>query len=58
MVGDHRSAELIKRMSPVAWRHINLSGNYEFQKKFDLIDLESLIFDLDVIPYAEYVSNY
>ena len=57
MVGDHRSAELIKRMSPVAWRHINLSGNYEFQKKFDLIDLESLIFDLDVMTKNSNMVN-
>ena len=33
LIGRHEEANIIKRVSPVAWRHINLYGRYEFHKR-------------------------
>ncbi len=33
MSGKDKEAEKIVKISPVAWRHINLRGNYIFSKK-------------------------
>lgn len=44
--GDEESCNLIKRLSPVAWQHINLVGRYEFYPKEKSIDLQQLIQDL------------
>jgi hypothetical protein len=35
--------KIITRLSPVAWRHINLYGNYEFSKALTLLDLQKII---------------
>lgn len=41
--------ELIKRLSPIAWRHINMNGRYEFLTILEIFDLNAtltnLIFD-------------
>ena len=29
----HEEASIIKKISPVAWRHINLYGKYEFHNR-------------------------
>lgn len=44
--GDEGSCDLIKRLSPVAWQHINLVGRYEFQAGEKNIDLQQPIQDL------------
>jgi hypothetical protein len=40
--GRFKEAEIIKRISPVAWQHINLRGRFEFQKQH-LFNIEELI---------------
>lgn len=32
-IDRHEEADIIKRLSPVAWRHINLYGRYEFRQR-------------------------
>ena len=41
--GDQKQLDLIKRLSPVAWRHINLIGKYEFCLNQQLINIQELI---------------
>jgi hypothetical protein len=40
--GDSASAEILKRVSPVAWQHINFYGRYQFDENFTPIDLDRL----------------
>ncbi len=40
--GDLASAEVLKRVSPVAWQHINFYGRYQFDEDFTPIDFEQL----------------
>ena len=44
--GEHDSVELIKMLSPVAWRHINLYGRYEFNRPNLPIDMTQIVDDL------------
>jgi len=44
--GEHDSVELIKMLSPVAWRHINLYGRYEFNRPNFPIDMTQIVDDL------------
>jgi TnpA family transposase len=41
-----KEAEIIKKMSPVAWRHINLRGYYDFYDKSD-VDINEIINIID-----------
>ena len=41
--GKNKDAELVKRLSPVAWRHINLFGRYEFGGELSMPDLDEII---------------
>ncbi len=41
--GDLASAEVLKRVSPVAWQHINFYGRYQFDEDFTPIDFEQLL---------------
>jgi hypothetical protein len=36
-------ADATKKVSPVAWQHINLQGRYEFQKQPDPLDVDMII---------------
>jgi len=47
--GDVHAANMIKRISPVAWQHINLLGRYEFTKKPEGINMNEIIHQLDHI---------
>ena len=40
--GKQTEADIIKRISPVAWRHVSLIGKFEFQKRQQL-NLEEII---------------
>ena len=40
--GDRTAAEVLKRVSPVAWQHINFYGRYQFVDDFTPIDLQRL----------------
>jgi len=39
----YEDVELIKRISPIAWRHINLYGRFEFKLKGMSINIDEII---------------
>jgi hypothetical protein len=41
--GNAHQSEFLRRVSPVAWQHINLHGRYEFNKPPQMIDVASLV---------------
>jgi Tn3 transposase DDE domain len=41
--GRTEEAEIIKRISPVAWRHVNLIGRFEFQKQQNQLNIDEII---------------
>lgn len=41
--GNSHQSELLRRVSPVAWQHINFHGRYEFNKSPKMIDVASLV---------------
>jgi TnpA family transposase len=43
---DKKICEKIKRLSPVAWRHINLVGKFEFLQNRKILDIQTLAEDL------------
>lgn len=47
-LGDTATVELIKRISPIAWIHINLLGNFEFSLDSPAIDIESMVEAVDL----------
>ena len=42
-IGDMQSADATKKVSPIAWQHINLQGRYEFQKAPDALNMDAII---------------
>jgi hypothetical protein len=48
--GDTRGAEATKKISPIAWQHINLQGRYEFQKQPDALNVDAIIRALIGLP--------
>ena len=44
------SAALLTQVSPVAWQHINLYGQYEFAKEPAPINLETIVAELAQRP--------
>lgn len=51
-----RDSDMLKRISPIAWQHINLYGRYEFNKKQESIDMSEIIQELiqsKVIPSVD-----
>ncbi len=41
--GKTEEATLIKRISPIAWRHVNFLGRFEFQRRRNEINVEEII---------------
>ena len=41
--GREKEAEWVQRLSPVAWRHINLFGRYEFYGDHLMLDVDEII---------------
>jgi TnpA family transposase len=41
-IGDLEAIEIIKRISPIAWQHINLFGKFEFMHIDSRVDLDAL----------------
>ena len=41
--GKQEEADLIKRISPIAWQNVNLLGRFEFQKQQKTIDIQEMI---------------
>lgn len=53
MERNEQDSDVLKRISPVAWQHINLYGRYEFNKNHESINMEAIIEELaqlNVIP--------
>jgi TnpA family transposase len=44
--GDSQGAEMVKQVSPVAWKHINLHGRYEFRRRTEHININDIIQEL------------
>jgi hypothetical protein len=40
-------ADIIKRISPIAWQNVNLLGRFEFQKQQKAINIEEMIKNLE-----------
>jgi TnpA family transposase len=51
--GDVKGTELLKRISPVAWKHINFCGRYEFSKMSEDIDIDAIIHQLAQVPVQQ-----
>ena len=47
--GNMKDVELIKKISPVAWNHINFLGNYQFRRKSP-INIQEMIDEIKNIP--------
>jgi hypothetical protein len=41
--GRKEEADLIKRISPIAWQNVNLLGRFEFQRPQNPIDIDEMI---------------
>lgn len=48
--GHHPELAFLKRISPVAWQHINFHGRYEFNKAPEVINLDAMIQILASLP--------
>ncbi|WP_404452705.1 Tn3 family transposase [Virgibacillus necropolis] len=43
---EGQDSDVLKRISPVAWQHINLYGHYEFNKSQESINIDAIIREL------------
>lgn len=41
--GDQAAIELMRRISPIAWQHINLFGTFEFSPNTSKLDIDTLV---------------
>ena len=42
-------ADMIKKVSPVAWRHVNLGGRFEFNSKIQVPNIDEIIVALEEV---------
>jgi len=49
-IGDVKGTAFLKKISPVAWQHINFCGRYEFSKMQEAIDMDAIIHQLAQVP--------
>lgn len=42
-----------KQVYPVAWQHINFYGRYEFNKRVEFINMETIIYELAELQVTE-----
>jgi hypothetical protein len=45
-LGDDEAVKQLKKVSPVAWQHINMHGRYEFKKNAGQFEIEDIIQEL------------
>ena len=43
MACDEQLANQIKRLSPVAWQHISLHGNFIFSTSEEVVDIKGIV---------------
>ena len=48
--GDVQGANVLKRVSPVAWQHINFFGRYEFCNGPETINMHEIVRELAQLP--------
>lgn len=46
--GNIEEAEIIKKISPIAWQHINLYGRYLFHQRSAMVNIEELVTSLKI----------
>jgi len=46
--GNAKALAMLKKISPVAWRHIHLNGHYTFRDTRQPIDLDAIVAELDL----------
>lgn len=51
--GRQDIVDIISRLSPVAWQHINLNGEYSFNKGKKEIDLADLLSDIEPLESVD-----
>ncbi|HHR6132240.1 TPA: Tn3 family transposase [Providencia alcalifaciens] len=54
-LGNQEVVSLLSNLSPVAWSHIQLAGNYTFARQPEIFSLESMLENVD--PLAELASK-
>ena len=54
--GKHEDAELLKKISPVAWRHINLRGKFKFKQDHS-INFDKIMDKLFTMNASEYSTE-
>jgi TnpA family transposase len=54
--GQVQDAALLKKVSPIAWQHINLHGRYEFNKGPEEINMNAIIQELAQIQIAPEIT--
>ncbi len=55
--GNQEETDLLKRISPVAWRHINIYGNYEFHRTPTTLPIAELIQKMNLSSSATKHEN-
>jgi Tn3 transposase DDE domain len=45
--GNEKALDLLRRISPAAWKHLHFLGHYAFRDKRHLIDLEAILAGID-----------
>lgn len=53
--GNQEVVSLLSNLSPVAWNHIQLAGNYTFARQAEVFSLDSILENVD--PLAELASK-
>ncbi len=48
--GSIQEIEQLKRISPIAWQHINIHGRYEFNKPSENINIDTIVQELVHLP--------
>lgn len=51
--GNQEVIDLLANLSPVAWSHIQLAGNYTFAEQNETFNLESMLEDIDPLIDSE-----
>jgi hypothetical protein len=46
--GNAKALVMIKKISPVAWRHVLLNGHYTFRSAGQIIDLDAIVAGLNL----------
>ncbi|MBK8986754.1 MAG: Tn3 family transposase [Chloroflexi bacterium] len=49
---DETQAQRLARVSPIAWRHINFQGRYNFRQISQVPDIDELVGKLKLYPIS------